>query len=81
MSRLRVLFGVAGTSAVIVMGWMGTATNTAPDVMAGSGKAPTRSTYEQPSVGPMTVGATATWTPPDRQEPTMKAVPAVHAGP
>jgi hypothetical protein len=47
-------------------------------IEAGSGSAPTNTTYKQPVVGGMNVGATATWTTPAKTPEVGKAVP--HGG-
>lgn len=75
------VFCSVGVGAAIAMCWIAAVTDSDSHAIAGSGDAPTGSTYQQPSVAPMNLGATATWTPPDRQEPTMKGVPSIHAHP
>ena len=50
------------------------------DTLAGSGDAPTNTVYIQPSVSAMTMGATATFTPPASVPATTEAVPPVKAG-
>lgn len=48
--------------------------------LAGSGDAPTNTVYIQPTVGGMSVGATATTTTPPSVPPTTEATPPVKAG-
>lgn len=47
--------------------------------LAGSGDAPANTTYSQPVVAGMNMGATATWAPPASTEATSKAVPPIKA--
>jgi hypothetical protein len=69
-----------GVGAVFAMGLMGIGhSEPSGTSLAGSGDAPANTTYNQPVVGGMNEGATATWAPPATTEPTMMAVPAVKA--
>jgi len=47
--------------------------------LAGSGDAPANTTYSQPVVAGMNMGATATWAPPASTEATSKAMPPIKA--
>lgn len=70
-----------GVGAAFTLGVLGVG-HTAPagtTSLAGSGDAPANTTYAQPVVAGMNVGATATWAPPSTTEPVMKAVPLVRA--
>lgn len=79
------LLGVAAAGAAVVGAGVLTA---APDnggpphtnTLAGSGNAPANTTYAQPSVGNMNMGATATFTTPSSVPPVTEAVPPVKAG-
>ena len=48
--------------------------------LAGSGDAPTNTVFVQPTVSAMTMGATATFTPPASVPATTEAVPPIKAG-
>lgn len=70
-----------GIGAVAVSGWFSLSGNdeSRPDVT--TGYSAFHDTYEQPSVGGMTVGATQTWELPGNQAPTPKAWVTIHAHP
>lgn len=76
--RIGMALGVAAAFAmgVLGIGHDGPARTTS---LAGSGDAPANTTYNQPVVAGMNMGATATWSPPATTEPTVMAVPAVKA--
>lgn len=73
-----------GAGAVIAMAITGALYSTeptgTPSSLAGSGDAPTNTTYTQPGVTGMNVGATATMTTPAPTLATSMAVPALKAG-
>ena len=78
-NRLRVkVLGLAGAAAFVTLGVLslgyGQGGPGGTD-LAGSGAAPTNTTYAQPTDNAMTMGATATWTTPTSVEPIVKAAP------
>ncbi|MDT4999838.1 MAG: hypothetical protein QOK12_1943 [Mycobacterium sp.] len=83
--RIRVqVLGVIGIGAFAALAVLGIAYGGshfgAGSALAGSGDAPANTTYVQPTVTGVTMGATATWTTPSLTAPTGKAVPALKAG-
>jgi hypothetical protein len=83
--RMRVqLLGIVGIGALAALAVLGIAYGGshfgAGSALAGSGDAPANTTYVQPTVVGITMGATATWTTPSPSAPTGKAVPPVKAG-
>jgi hypothetical protein len=84
-NRMRVqvlgLIGIGALAALAVLGIAyGGSHFGAGSALAGSGDAPANTTYVQPTVTGVTMGATATWTTPSLTVPTGKAVPALKAG-
>lgn len=83
--RIRVqVLGIIGIGAFGALAVLGIAYGGshfgAGSALAGSGDAPANTTYTQPSVEGVTMGATATWTTPSATAPTGKAVPTLKAG-
>lgn len=78
------LAGLAGAGAFVVLGAVGLGsghgTETAGVNLAGSGDAPSNTTYAQPTDKAMTMGATATFTTPLSVEQSPSASPAIKAG-
>lgn len=73
----------AGLAAVAVMTALSLAHGeSAPTstTLAGSGDAPANTTYTQPVVAGMNMGATATWAAPASTVATSMAVPPIKAG-
>jgi len=70
-----------GVGAAFAMGVLGIGHNSPAQTtsLAGSGDAPANTTYVQPVVAGMNMGATATWEPPATTEATPMAVPAIKA--
>jgi hypothetical protein len=78
VKRIGMAFGVGAAFAMGVLG-IGHSSPAQTTSLAGSGDAPANTTYVQPVVGGMNMGATATWAAPATTEATMMAVPAVKA--
>lgn len=78
--RVTTALGLAAvaTLAALSLGHDGTAATST--TLAGSGDAPANTTYTQPVVAGMNVGATATWAAPASTPATEKAVPPIKAG-
>jgi hypothetical protein len=78
--RVGLALGVAAVAAMAALGLShgGPASNST--LLAGSGDAPTNTTYAQPVVSAMNQGATATFTPPGSEPAVASAVPSVKAG-
>lgn len=70
------LLGAGAALAMVAIG-IGHDAAPAPRTLAGSGDAPANTTYAQPAVAGMKMGATATWAPPATTEEVAKAVPAI----
>ncbi len=75
--RIALTAGLGAVAALTVLG-LGHPPPSGP-VLAGSGDAPSNTTYRQPAVAGMNMGATATWAPPATTEEITKAVPAIKA--
>jgi type IV secretory pathway VirB10-like protein len=73
--------GAGAFAALVALGVVGNHAATAANYQASSGDAPTNTTYAQPSVPAMSMGATATFTPPGTEAPTEVASPVVKAAP
>jgi hypothetical protein len=82
-SRLAKSFGFVGIAAAVTMGVLGVANAPAPDnaPVASSGHGASSGQYNQPTVGGMNFGATATATTPSSVEPVTVASPPVKAKP
>jgi hypothetical protein len=74
--RAGLALGVAAVGAMIAIGLGASQTS----VVAGSGDAPSNTTYVQPAPSAMNQGATATWTAPGTEPAVASAVPSVKAG-
>jgi hypothetical protein len=76
---------VIGVSAFAALAALGVAAGIHPapasSYRASSGDAPTNTTYSQPSVPTMNMGATATFTAPGTEAPTSMAAPLIKAAP
>jgi hypothetical protein len=76
---------VIGAGAFATLAALGVATGAtagpASVYRASSGDAPANTTYAQPSVPTMNMGATATFTAPGTEAPTSMAAPLVKAAP
>jgi hypothetical protein len=83
--KLRRTCAVLGAGAFATLAVLGVALGTHPapesTYQANSGDAPTNTTYVHPSIPAMTMGATATFTPPDPEPATSMAAPVVKATP
>jgi hypothetical protein len=82
--RYVILLGVIGAGAFIALGALSAAyggidIKPGPRSFAGSGSAPVNTTFAQPVVSGMNLGATATWTTPASVPMTTVAVPPVKA--
>ena len=82
---VKILLGVIGAGAFIALGTLSAAyggidIKPGPRIFAGSGSAATNTTFAQPVVSGMTVGATATATTPASVPATSVAAPPVKAG-
>jgi hypothetical protein len=82
---VMILLAVIGAGAFIALGTLSAAyggidIKPGPRIFAGSGSAPVNTTFVQPVVGGMNLGATATWTTPESVPATTVAVPPVKAG-
>jgi hypothetical protein len=78
VKRIGMTLGVCAAFTMGVLG-IGHSSPARTTSLAGSGDAPTNTTYSQPVVAGMNVGATATWTPPAPTEATAMAIPAARA--
>jgi hypothetical protein len=78
--RVGLTLGVAAVGALAALGLGHGGSAPTHTMVAGSGDAPTNTTYSQPAVGGMNVGSTSKWTPPDTEPAIASAVPAVKAG-
>jgi len=75
---------VVGVGAFVTLGALsaaygGLAVGPGPRLKAGSGSAPTNTTFQQPAVGGMNLGATATTTTPGSEPPITMAKPPLKA--
>ncbi|PXX01553.1 hypothetical protein [Mycolicibacterium moriokaense] len=75
-----ILLGVLGAGAFVALGTLSAAyggidIKPGPRISAGSGSAPVNTTFVQPVVGGMSLGATVTWTTPVSVPATTVAVP------
>jgi hypothetical protein len=82
--HVKILLGVIGAGAFIALGALSAAygeidIKPGPRSFAGSGSAPVNTTFAQPVVSGMNLGATATWTTPASVPVTTVAVPPVKA--
>lgn len=83
--RARALSAAAGAAAFLALAYLGVsmappASEVVRIPQAGSGSAPANTTYTQPTVGDMSVGATVTGTTPPSAPAVSMASPAVKAG-
>jgi hypothetical protein len=82
---IKTTCAVIGAGAFAALAALGVAAGShpapAPSYRASSGDAPTNTTYAQPSVPAMNLGATATFTPPGTEAPTSMAAPLIKAAP
>lgn len=78
VKRIGMALGVGAAFAMGVLG-IGHSSPAHTSSLAGSGDAPANTTYSQPVVAGMNVGATATWAPPATTEATAMAIPAIKA--
>lgn len=74
--RAALLVGAGAALTMTAVGF-GHAENPATHSLAGSGDAPANTTYSQPAVAGMSMGATATWAPPATTEEVAKAAPRI----
>lgn len=74
VKRIGMALGVAAAFGMGLLG-IGHDSPAQTTSLAGSGDAPTNTTYSQPVVAGMNMGATATWAPPATTEATAMAVP------
>jgi hypothetical protein len=75
--RVGLALGVSAAGAMIAIGLGATSTSS---VVAGSGDAPSDTTYSQPVPSAMNQGATATWSAPGTEPAVASASPTVKAG-
>jgi hypothetical protein len=75
--RAATACGLAAAGAMIALGFGHQAPDATHATLAGSGDAPANTTYTQPAVSGMNVGATATWTAPASAPATSMAAPAI----
>jgi len=82
-SPLVKAFAWVGIGAGAILGALSLAhsPDSATEVNANSGNAPTNTVYISPTQGGMNLGATQTWTPPDTVAPKGRAEPPVKASP
>jgi hypothetical protein len=81
--RVKRLAAMAGLAAIVALSVLTVVYDREPTgaaTLAGSGDAPSNTTYTQPNVAGMNMGATATWTTPASVEATTVASPAIKAG-
>ena len=78
--RVGLAFGIASVAAMAAFGLSHGGSVATSSVVAGSGDAPSNTTYTQPAVGAMTQGATATFSAPPSTPSVESAVPSVKAG-
>lgn len=78
VKRIGMALGVGAAFGMGVLG-IGHSSPAETTSLAGSGDAPANTTYAQPVVVGMNMGATATWAPPATTEATAMAVPAIKA--
>jgi hypothetical protein len=76
--RVGLALGVAAVAAMTALGLSHGAS--APTTLAGSGDAPSDTTYSQPAPSAMNVGSTATFSAPPSEPAIESAVPSVKAG-
>ncbi|MDT5110319.1 MAG: hypothetical protein QOJ28_3560 [Mycobacterium sp.] len=76
--RVGLAFGVPAVAAMAALGLNHGAST--PTMLAGSGDAPTNTTYTQPAPSAMNVGSTATFSAPPSEPAIESAVPSVKAG-
>ncbi|WP_319450700.1 MULTISPECIES: hypothetical protein [unclassified Mycobacterium] len=83
--RVRATCAVVGVGAFAALAALGVAAGNHPapasSYQASSGDAPTNTTYSQPSVPTMNMGATATFSAPGTEAPTSMAAPLIKAAP
>jgi hypothetical protein len=82
---IKTTCAVIGAGAFAALAALGVAAGIHPAPasinQASSGDAPTNTTYSQPSVPTMNMGATATFTAPGTEAPTSMAAPLIKAAP
>jgi hypothetical protein len=78
--RVGLAFGVAAVATMTALGLSHGGSVATSTVVAGSGDAPSNTTYTQPAVSGMNVGATATFSAPPSTPTVESAVPSVKAG-
>ena len=80
-SPLVKAFAWVGIGAGVALGAVSLAhsPDSATEMNANSGNAPTNTVYVSPTQGGMNLGATQTWTPPNTAAPSGRAEPAVKA--
>ena len=82
--RMKLLGAAVAAAAVVAAGGVTMALDRDSSghsaTLAGSGDAPTNTSYVQPSVSNMNMGATATFTTPSSVPATTEAVPPLKAG-
>ncbi|WP_319449873.1 MULTISPECIES: hypothetical protein [unclassified Mycobacterium] len=78
--RVGLALGVAAVAAMAALGLSHGGPTPNSTMLAGSGDAPTNTTYTQPAVSAMNQGATATFTAPGSEPAIASAVPSVKAG-
>jgi hypothetical protein len=76
--RVGLALGVAAVAAMAALGLSHGAST--PTMLAGSGDAPSNTTYVQPAPSAMNVGSTATFSAPPSEPAIASAVPSVKAG-
>jgi hypothetical protein len=76
--RVGLAVGAAAVGAMAALGLTHGAST--PTMLAGSGDAPTNTTYAQPAPSAMNVGSTATFSAPPSEPAIASAVPSVKAG-
>jgi hypothetical protein len=83
--RIKTTCAVIGVGAFAALAALGVAAGNhqapASSYQASSGDAPANTTYSQPSVPTMNMGATATFTAPGTEAPTSMAAPLIKAAP
>jgi hypothetical protein len=80
---LKLAAAVVGAAALIALTVATTSQyrdGSGTTALAGSGDAPSNTTYTQPSTAAMTMGATATWSTPSSAPEVSEASPAIKAG-
>jgi hypothetical protein len=78
--RVGLALGVAAVAAMAALGLSHGGSTPTSTMVAGSGDAPSNTTYTQPAVSGMNVGSTATFSAPPTEPSIESAVPSVKAG-